>query len=146
MEWSLSGNALKTFGRSITCLARIGNELTLQASPQQLALHALNSSRSAYQSITLKPAFFDTYTITGAQVQCSVLLKAVCSLLRTPLTSIDHLTVILTDPDASKVQWTLDCYNGELLSVFFLVVGCCYVTSSEKMILGVKLLFIVVVF
>nr|GEU38259.1 cell cycle checkpoint control protein RAD9A isoform X1 [Tanacetum cinerariifolium] len=112
MEWSLSGNALKTFGRSITCLARIGNELTLQASPQQLALHALNSSRSAYQSITLKPAFFDTYTITGAQVQCSVLLKAVCSVLRTPLTSINHLTVILTDPDASKVQWTLDCYNG----------------------------------
>lgn len=112
MEWSLSGNALKTFARSITCLARIGNELTLQASPSQLALHALNSSRSAYQSITLKPAFFDTYTITGAQVQCSVLLKAVCSVLRTPLTSIDHLTVILTDSDASKVQWTLDCYNG----------------------------------
>ncbi|XP_024981706.1 DNA repair protein rad9 isoform X1 [Cynara cardunculus var. scolymus] len=112
MELSLSGNALKTFARSITCLARIGNEVTLQASPSQLALHTLNSSRSAYQSITLKPSFFDVYTVAGSQVQCSVLLKAICSVLRTSLTSIDHMTVLLHDPDASKVQWTLDCNNG----------------------------------
>ncbi|XP_026383071.1 uncharacterized protein LOC113278455 [Papaver somniferum] len=40
-------------------------------------------SRSAYQSITLKPEFFDVYTISEPQVQCSVLLK-----------------------------WTIDCTNG----------------------------------
>ncbi|KAL5566006.1 hypothetical protein UlMin_029170 [Ulmus minor] len=112
MEFSLSGNALKTFARSITCLARLGNELALQASPSQLALHTLNSSRSAYQSITFKPAFFDVYTISGNHVECSVLLKAICSVLRTPITSIDHLNISLPDPDASKVQWTLECYNG----------------------------------
>lgn len=112
MELSLSGNALKTFGRSITCLARVGNELVIQASPSQLALHTLNSSRSAYQSITLKPNFFDAYRISGTQVQCSVLLKAVCSVFRTPIASIDHLTVKLADPDALKVQWTLECYSG----------------------------------
>ncbi|XVF41876.1 hypothetical protein PTKIN_Ptkin01aG0315900 [Pterospermum kingtungense] len=112
MELSLSGNALKTFARSITCLARVGNELVIQASPSQLALHTLNSSRSAYQSITLKPNFFDVYRISGTQVQCSVLLKAVCSVFRTPIASIDHLTVKLADPDASKVQWTLECFSG----------------------------------
>lgn len=112
MEFSLSGNALKTFARSITCLARIGNELVLQASPSQLTLHTLNSSRSAYQYITLRPDFFDVYRISGAQMQCSVLLKAICSVLRTPIVSIDHLSVLLPDPDASKVQWTLDCVNG----------------------------------
>ncbi|XP_021282480.1 cell cycle checkpoint control protein RAD9A isoform X2 [Herrania umbratica] len=112
MELSLSGNALRTFGRSITCLARVGNELVIQASPSQLALHTLNSSRSAYQSITFKPNFFDVYGISGAQVQCSVLLKAVCSVLRTPIATIDHLTVKLADPDASKVQWALECYSG----------------------------------
>ncbi|XVE89647.1 hypothetical protein DITRI_Ditri20bG0012600 [Diplodiscus trichospermus] len=112
MELSLSGNALKTFGRSITCLARVGNELVIQASPSQLALHTLNSSRSAYQSITFKPNFFDVYRISGTQVQCSVLLKAVCSVLRTPIASIDHLTVKLADLDASKVQWALECFNG----------------------------------
>ncbi|KAD4179685.1 hypothetical protein E3N88_28276 [Mikania micrantha] len=80
--------------------------------PTDGALHTLNSSRSAYQSIILKPSFFDKYTITGSQVQCSVLLKAICSVLRTPLTSIDNLNVLLPDPDASKVQWTLECFNG----------------------------------
>ncbi|KAG8390987.1 hypothetical protein BUALT_Bualt01G0140900 [Buddleja alternifolia] len=112
MELSVSGNALKTLARSITCLARIGNELVLQSSPSQLTLHTLNSSRSAYQSITLKPDFFDVYSVSESQVQCSVLLKAICSVLRTPIASIDHLSVTLADADASKVRWTLDCFNG----------------------------------
>ncbi|KAJ9180259.1 hypothetical protein P3X46_008527 [Hevea brasiliensis] len=112
MEFSLSGNALKTFARSITCLARVGNELAIQASPSQLILHTINSSRSAYQSITFKSGFFDMYTISGTQVQCSLLLKAICSVLRTPISSINHLSVQLPGPDSSKVQWTLECYSG----------------------------------
>ncbi|WCJ43110.1 cell cycle checkpoint control protein family [Euphorbia peplus] len=112
MEFRLSGNALKTFARSITCLARVGNELAIQASPSQLIFHTLNSSRSAYQSIMFKSAFFDAYTISATQVQCSVLLKAICSVLRTPIASIDHLSVHLPDSEASKVQWTLECYSG----------------------------------
>ncbi|KAI3951449.1 hypothetical protein MKW92_006495 [Papaver armeniacum] len=112
MELSLSGNSLKTLARSITCLARVGNELSIQASPSQLAFHTLNTSRSAYQSITLKPRFFDVYTISEPQVQCSVLLKAVCAVLRTPVASIDRLCVLLPKSDASKLQWTIDCTNG----------------------------------
>ncbi|XP_048139695.1 uncharacterized protein LOC115752807 isoform X2 [Rhodamnia argentea] len=123
MEFTLSGNALKTFARSITCLARVGNDLAIQASPSQikilmfifdfqLSFHALNSSRSAYQLITFKPDLFDVFTVSGAQVQCSVLLKAVCSVLRTPITNIDYLSVQLTDVYASKVQWALQCFNG----------------------------------
>ncbi|EYU41077.1 hypothetical protein MIMGU_mgv1a026094mg, partial [Erythranthe guttata] len=104
MEFSISGSSLKTLSRSITCLARIGNDL--------LSLHTLNSSRSAYQSITFKPDFFDVYSVSGALVQCSVLLKAICSVLRTPIASIDHLNVVLPDSDSSKVQWTLECFNG----------------------------------
>ncbi|XP_059439240.1 uncharacterized protein LOC132171847 [Corylus avellana] len=112
MELSLGGNALKTFARCITCLARVGNELVIQASHSQLAFHTLNSSRSTYQSTTFKPGFFDNYTVSGNQVKCSVLLKAVCSVLRTPIASIDNLSIKLPDPDSSKVQWTLECYSG----------------------------------
>ncbi|XP_010259632.1 PREDICTED: cell cycle checkpoint control protein RAD9A isoform X2 [Nelumbo nucifera] len=112
MELSLSGNVLKSFTRSVTCLARVGHELALQASPSQLSFHTINSSRSAYQSITLKPDFFDVYKISAAQVQCSMLLKAVCSILRTPITSVDRLCINMPNPDASKVQWTLECYSG----------------------------------
>ncbi|KAJ6762684.1 CELL CYCLE CHECKPOINT CONTROL PROTEIN [Salix purpurea] len=112
MELSLSGNALKTFARSVTCLSRVGNELAIQASPSQLALHTLHSSRSAYQCITFKASFFDAYTVSGTEVKFSVLLKAICSVLRTPIAGVDHLSVHLPDPDASKVQWTLECFNG----------------------------------
>ncbi|KAF2544967.1 hypothetical protein F2Q70_00023957 [Brassica cretica] len=65
MEFSISGNALKTFARSIICLARVGNELVVQASPTQLGLHTLNASRSAYQSITFESSFFDAYAVQG---------------------------------------------------------------------------------
>ncbi|XP_010427892.1 PREDICTED: cell cycle checkpoint control protein RAD9A isoform X2 [Camelina sativa] len=112
MEFSISGNALKTFARSITCLARVGNELVVQASPTQLALHTLNASRSAYQCITFQSSFFDVCTVSGPQAHFSVLLKAVCSVLRTPLASIDHMSVQLPDHDASKVKWTLECFSG----------------------------------
>nr|POF01960.1 hypothetical protein CFP56_06411 [Quercus suber] len=54
------------------------------------------------------------HCISGNQVQCSVLLKAICSLLRTPIASIDNLSVKLPDPDASKVQWALECYSGAI--------------------------------
>ncbi|KAL9235027.1 hypothetical protein vseg_009828 [Gypsophila vaccaria] len=113
MEVSVSGNALKTFARAINCLAKLGNELAVQASSSQLAFYTLNSSRSAYQSISFKPDFFDVYNIsTNTQVQFSILLKAVCAVLRTPLSGIDHLSMHLLDADATKVKWTLDCMNG----------------------------------
>lgn len=113
MEVSVSGNALKTFARSINCLAKIGNELSIQASSSQLAFYTLNASRSAYQSILFKPDFFDVYTVSSnQQVQFSILLKGVCAVLRTPLSNIDHLRVHLLDSDAAKVKWTLDCVNG----------------------------------
>ncbi|KAL5983793.1 hypothetical protein ACLOJK_017885 [Asimina triloba] len=149
MELSLSGNSLKTFNRSVTCLARVGNELVIQASPAQtqnlqllnsilvgfdmehlvsvlvlefaleeafwlwhvtppnmtiLVLHTLNSSRSAYQSVTLKADFFDVYNLSAPQ--------AVCSILRTPISSIDRLCVLLPSTDAAKLQWNLECHNG----------------------------------
>ncbi|KAK3418648.1 hypothetical protein EUGRSUZ_H04558 [Eucalyptus grandis] len=112
MEFTLSGNALKTLARSITCLSRVGTDLAIQASPSQISFHALNSSRSAYQLITFKPDLFDVFTVSGAQVQCSILLKAVCSVLRTPITNIDYLSVQLPDINASKVQWALQCFSG----------------------------------
>ncbi|KAJ4793431.1 Cell cycle checkpoint control protein RAD9A [Rhynchospora pubera] len=121
MELSMSGNALKTFNRCITCLARVGSELVFQASPSKLELHTLNASRSAYQSISFTPAFFDTYTVSSSPgssdsspdpLQCSVLLKAVLSVLRTPAASVDSLAVTLLSAEAAKIQFSLHCLHG----------------------------------
>ncbi|KAL3728312.1 hypothetical protein ACJRO7_032978 [Eucalyptus globulus] len=100
MEFTLSGNALKTLAHSIACLSR-------------LSFHTLNSSRSAYQLITLKPDLFDVFTVSGAQVQCSFHLKAVCSVLRMPITNIDYLSVQVPEINASKVEWALQCFSGK---------------------------------
>nr|XP_010938419.1 cell cycle checkpoint control protein RAD9A [Elaeis guineensis] len=113
MELALSGNALRSFNRSITCLARVGTELVLQASPSKLELHTLNSSRTAYETISFKPDFFDVYSLSSSSIiQCSVLLKSVCSILRTPVASIDRLSALLPSPDSPKLQWSLHCLNG----------------------------------
>lgn len=46
--------------------------------------------------------------------------QAVCSVLRTPIASIDHLKVQLPDPDALKVRWSLECFNGQFLFPVFM--------------------------
>ncbi|KAK8928309.1 hypothetical protein KSP39_PZI017345 [Platanthera zijinensis] len=115
MELSLSGNSLKTLHRCIICLARVGSELVLHASSSQVAFHTLNSSRSAYQSITFKTDFFDSCSILSSsspEIRCSVLLKSVCSIFRTPVSSLSLLCLRLPSPDASKIQWTLHCQSG----------------------------------
>ncbi|XP_062211243.1 uncharacterized protein LOC133912496 isoform X2 [Phragmites australis] len=124
MELSMSGGSLRTFARCVTCLARVGSELVLQAHPAKLELHTLNSSRSAYASVSLARGFFDQFhhspgssgpaasAPSSTPLQCSVLLKSVLSVLRTPPAALDHVAVSLPHPDAPKLQITLHCLNG----------------------------------
>uniref|UniRef100_A0A0D9VTX4 Cell cycle checkpoint control protein RAD9A n=1 Tax=Leersia perrieri TaxID=77586 RepID=A0A0D9VTX4_9ORYZ len=122
MELSMSGGALRTFTRCATCLARVGSDLVLQAHPAKLELHTLNSSRSAYASISLAREFFDDFRLSAPAaaasapssppLQCSVLLKSVLSVLRTPTAALDRIAASLPHPDAPKLQLTLHCLNG----------------------------------
>ncbi|XP_066348834.1 uncharacterized protein [Miscanthus floridulus] len=119
MELSMSGGSLRTFGRCVTFLARVASELVLQAHPAKLEMHTLNSSRSAYASVSLARDFFDQYTLDAAAsappstpLQCSVLLKSLLAVLRTPHAALDRLAVSLPEPDAPKLQITLHCLNG----------------------------------
>ena len=82
-------------------------------------MHTLNSSRSAYASVSLARDFFDQYTLDAAAsapsstpLQCSVLLKSLLAVLRTPHAALDRLAVSLPEPDAPKLQITLHCLNG----------------------------------
>ncbi|TKV96157.1 hypothetical protein SEVIR_9G410900v4 [Setaria viridis] len=119
MELSMSGSSLRTFGRCVTFLARVASELVLQAHPAKLELHTLNSSRSAYGSVSLARDFFDHYHLDAAAsapsstpLQCSVLLKSLLAVLRTPHAALDRLVISLPEPDAPKLQFTLHCLNG----------------------------------
>ncbi|KAF8728651.1 hypothetical protein HU200_017921 [Digitaria exilis] len=119
MELSMSGSSLRTFGRCVNFLARVASELVLQAHPAKLELNTLNSSRSAYGSVSLARDFFDDYHLDAAAsapsstpLQCSILLKSLLAVLRTPHGALDRLAISLPEPDAPKLQVTLHCLNG----------------------------------
>ncbi|KAL3690395.1 hypothetical protein R1sor_016704 [Riccia sorocarpa] len=112
MECVLSGHQIKTLNRAIICMSKIGTELLIDAQPDKLVFRTLNSSRSSFLSITFKPQFFDAYSLSESVVQCSVLLKSVCTVFRTPPGNIDRLAVVLPSQDANKLQWTLECHSG----------------------------------
>ncbi|KAH7281505.1 hypothetical protein KP509_36G051100 [Ceratopteris richardii] len=112
MECLLTGNQIKALQRSINCLARIGNELLIEALPEKLILRALNASRSAFLEISFKARFFDAYRVLVPVAQCGVLLKAVCTVFRLPPSSMERIAIILPDIAATKLQWTLECLHG----------------------------------
>ncbi|KAL2610579.1 hypothetical protein R1flu_029152 [Riccia fluitans] len=107
-----SRSVFRTYSRHGKTEATIGSELLIDAQTDKLVFRTLNSSRSSFLSITFKPQFFDAYNLSEPVVQCSVLLKSVCTVFRTPPGNIDRLAVILPTQDANKLQWTLECRSG----------------------------------
>ncbi|XP_024545153.1 cell cycle checkpoint control protein RAD9B [Selaginella moellendorffii] len=112
MECTLSGNAVKGLHRAVACLARVGPELLLEALPDKVTLRSLNSARSAFVAITFRRHFFDRLQLSSSSAQCGVLLKAVCTVLRTQPGSVERMAITLPDSNASKLKWTIDCLNG----------------------------------
>lgn len=64
MELTLSDNSLKTFARCITCLARIGNELSIQASSSQVTLTYIFNTLTFYFESGFSNHIFITFYIS----------------------------------------------------------------------------------
>lgn len=52
---------LKIFARAVHSLAKIGDDLYLDAGESGLAISTINSSRSAYATYSFRAAFFSSY-------------------------------------------------------------------------------------
>lgn len=111
MECMLSGNQIKSLNRAVNCLYRVGSELLIEVLPDKLSLRTLNSAWSAFLSVSFKGQFFDAFHV-HTPAACSVLLKSVCTVFRTPPGAMENLTIILADKDANKLQWNIQCANG----------------------------------
>ncbi|EFJ14694.1 hypothetical protein SELMODRAFT_119863 [Selaginella moellendorffii] len=120
MECTLSGNAVKGLHRAVACLARVGPELLLEALPDKVTLRSLNSARSAFVAITFRRHFFDRLQLSSSSAQCGVLLKAVCTVLRTQPGSVERMAITLPDSNASKLKWTIDCLNAGLRKTYWI--------------------------
>ncbi|KAJ1813152.1 hypothetical protein LPJ75_003315, partial [Coemansia sp. RSA 2598] len=65
MEAEIPAVSLKSFYKALQCLARIGSEISFEATAGQLVLIGVSASRSAYASFTFQQQFFDAYELLG---------------------------------------------------------------------------------
>ncbi|KIY74343.1 hypothetical protein CYLTODRAFT_385147 [Cylindrobasidium torrendii FP15055 ss-10] len=85
MQATLDASALKPFTRALTCIARYGDELTLNAMADCLDLSTTNSSKSAYTRFKLDRAFFQKYSLEEGEddnVTGQLLVKSLLSILK----------------------------------------------------------------
>jgi cell cycle checkpoint control protein RAD9A len=62
---------LSAFSKALACLSKYGEDLVIQALPDELVLSATNSAKSAYGEVTLQKFFFEKYTLGNKSSQSS---------------------------------------------------------------------------
>ncbi|KAI3432588.1 hypothetical protein D9Q98_004136 [Chlorella vulgaris] len=110
VRFTLVDRQLKLLKHGLQSLQKIGNELLLEALPARIVLRTINSSLSAYLSVTYNADFFDSYDVLDCTVvQAGLLMKHVLSVFRT-----QKVSKILFDLNTAscKATITLHCENG----------------------------------
>ncbi|CAL8471520.1 g11062 [Coccomyxa elongata] len=125
LKASIVGLQVKQLKGALQYLAKIGAELLIEALPEKLILRSINSSRSAYASITYTNDFFDGYNIFGATVvQAGVLAKQALSLFRTQRivkiyleldSTASKLTAEVSAENGLEKQYKIPCMDTEIL-------------------------------
>eukprot|EP00891_Asterochloris_glomerata_P002327 jgi/Astpho2/2327/Aster-x0527 len=101
---------IKLFKNGLACLHKTGAELTLEATPEKLVLRSINSSKSAYASVTYYSRFFESFDVFDRSLlQAGMLMKQVLAVFRTQ--RMKRLTVEL-DTMTHKLQMTVLADNG----------------------------------
>ncbi|KZT65042.1 hypothetical protein DAEQUDRAFT_731898 [Daedalea quercina L-15889] len=116
MQTTLDANALKQITRALACLSRYGDELTIYATPETLALSTTNQSQSAFCRFKYRRQFFSRYTLTRpaelaefdaglsdvAPATGQLQTKNLLSILKhkTVEKTVDKCELIITDGDA----------------------------------------------
>eukprot|EP00727_Mastigamoeba_balamuthi_P004467 m51a1_g14018 hypothetical protein (445) ;mRNA; r:1103476-1105039 len=61
VEATIGAKHVRLFAKTLVCLAKIGQEVFLEAGRESLVMRVLNASHSAYAAVTLPRPFFDSY-------------------------------------------------------------------------------------
>ncbi|PRW61626.1 Cell cycle checkpoint control RAD9A [Chlorella sorokiniana] len=110
VRFTLVDRQLKLFKHGLQALQKIGSELLLEALPARIVLRTINSSLSAYLSVTYNAGFFDAYDVLDCNVvQAGLLMKHVLSVFRTQ--RVDKILFDLSTVTC-KATITLHCENG----------------------------------
>ena len=108
MEAVIAKANIKAFCRALTCLGRIGSDLTIeQTGDSLLVFRTLSQSQSSYAQLSLHASFFDSLVAlgpSGRNVRCKVNLKNLLSSLKS-LAAVERLILQL---DGDK-KYSIDC-------------------------------------
>ncbi|DBA81778.1 hypothetical protein WJX77_008673 [Trebouxia sp. C0004] len=125
LKATLTGQQIKYLKIALQCLGRIGSELLIEGFPERVVLRSINSSKSAYASVSFQSNFFDEYNVFERSiVQAGVLMKHVLTVFRTQ--RISRLTVHLESDQNSLLlvvhadnglekRYTVPCLDAEIL-------------------------------
>ncbi|KAA6424868.1 MAG: cell cycle checkpoint control RAD9A-like [Trebouxia sp. A1-2] len=104
LKATLTGQQIKYLKIALQCLGRIGSELLIEGFPERVVLRSINSSKSAYASVSFHSNFFDEYNVFERNiVQAGVLMKHVLTVFRTQ--RISRL----------EKRYTVPCLEAEIL-------------------------------
>jgi len=65
MQCVIPGRSLKQFSKALQALAKVGEELTIEASRTRLSFNVVDNARTAFVRCNFNPAIFDTYLPTS---------------------------------------------------------------------------------
>ncbi|XP_049848952.1 cell cycle checkpoint control protein RAD9A-like [Schistocerca gregaria] len=98
MQAIIPGKSVKLFSRIIRCLAKVGEELFLEAYEDKLLLKTLNAACSAFCSFHIVPAFFESYRLEGRSCRVKCLLKLCTSAFKN-MQNLEKCTVLICESD-----------------------------------------------
>ncbi|KAI0103858.1 Rad9-domain-containing protein [Nemania sp. FL0031] len=121
LKFTLSEDGVSVLRDALACLGKFSDEVSLEAKKDRLVLTALNTSKSAYASLTFATnRFFSKYHYAGVAQNrdkffCKLYNRALLSLFRSrggdPLherekdTTIDRCDVVITDEPGKKSRF-----------------------------------------
>lgn len=128
MELALSGSLLRSFFKSVGCLAKIGAEVLVEASAGTgLTLKSMNSARSAFCSVTFKQSSFEVFAVPNGTVQTAVLAKHLAAALRTQ--RLERVVLSQAAGESSTLRVRLECSRSGLTKHY----GLHCVTDAEHL-------------
>jgi len=113
---------LKTFGKAIHCLAKIGFEIYIEVLEKGMELKTVNSSRSSYFCFNFKKANFSFYDSSlqnnsvgdGEFFRCKIVMKSILQVFKSLNNierSVEQCTIRL-DQNESRLVFQLKCRHN----------------------------------
>ncbi|CAF4884588.1 unnamed protein product [Pieris macdunnoughi] len=132
MKCHIPGPNVKVLGRTIHALARFGDELYLESSPDAILLRTLNATESAYAMIKFNKVFFSYFnynfysTDDKEGLKCKISMKSALNAFKSPThmdKQVENLEIKL-DPESCKLIFIVKCKHGIVKTHFVSILDC----------------------